>query len=278
MLLLEDEGAEPADRVGVSFFSRAVFAFFLALLVLSIAATASAIQTDYSAVYLSTLSVAITFVAAVHYRSIVRLREGAQPEWLARSTRANLELQIDALRMTDWLITMPLLVLKFYAILGRAEFGKGYDSFYTAQEQPALIAVVMIALGACVRLATDDFAKDGLNAFWTGGALVCYVLALLCLLLLTGELLSATADVANRDVLRSFFVVWVGYPLVSLVCIVWRRGEPDAYREWFVSVVRDVGYGALDCYSKGFFVLLTVGAHFGVPILGWTHSLPLVWK
>ena len=289
---VNDEDVQPAERIGASFFSRAVFAFFLALLVLSIGATAEAIVTNAGAVYLSTLSVGITFVAAVHYRSIVRIREGGSAQWLAKGTRADVELQIDALRMSDWLVTMPLLVLKFYALLGRDEFGHGYDSFYTAQEQPALIAAVMVALGAAVRLATDDFHKRGIGDAWVVGGVLCYGLALACLALLLIEFSSATHAIEHSAALRSFFWVWLGYPALSLLCIAlrWRGGgggwstvegqdrRSELHAEWLVSLVRDIGYGALDAYSKGVFVVFTVAAHFGVPILGWTQMLPIDWK
>ncbi len=194
------------------------------------------------------------------------------------ATRADLELQVDALRMSDWLVTMPLLVLKFYAILGRSNFASNYDSMFSSQDQPAILASFMVACGAVVRLTTDDFQMQTYTAV-RYGCVVLYAAALTSLVLLLVELQAATAGIDDSATLRGFFWVWVGYPIVSLASMAWRWGmRTDQNTEWRVAVFRDVAYGALDAYSKGIFAVLTIGAYFGVPLLGWSTNIPVVWS
>ena len=66
---------------------------------------------------------------------------------------------VEALRHSDWAVTMPLLVLKLYALINNPE----HDLILQSVDASALCATIMVLLGAWVRLGLDEMApKDEL--------------------------------------------------------------------------------------------------------------------
>ena len=59
------------------------------------------------------------------------------------------ELEVDGLRHSDWLVTLPLLVLKLYHVINNPN----KDLFFDNAELSALMAMLMILFGAIARLA-----------------------------------------------------------------------------------------------------------------------------
>lgn len=285
-----DAAEKAAKQVGLAFVSRSVFAILLAAFVVSLSALGAAIvaQEGDDSVYVAALGTAIALVATYHYYEIAKIRTNGGSGWVRPGAEPDdeaAELQVDALRMSDWLVTMPLLVLKFYGVLNRESFGDGYDSLYTSQNVPVLLSIVMVALGAIVRIgfhnvvANLNSKEKELELGWLALVGLLYVGAAACLVLLIVELHAATDGAPHSDLLRSFFLVWVGYPLVDFVSFfVQQCVQSKGGWLWGVAMLRDLAYGMLDAYSKAAFIAVTCGAKFGVDILGFNASIPLVWN
>ena len=68
------------------------------------------------------------------------------------------EWKIDALRHGDWIVTMPLLVLKLHALVGG---NSDHDTILHTVDLAAFIAALMIACGAFARLGYDELHNWG---------------------------------------------------------------------------------------------------------------------
>ena len=249
------EGGVFDANISHKFFLRACFAFLVGGAVLSTFAALAAIGAGGSA-YSSALSVAICIVAALHYYEILKLRD--------RQPSVSVEMQVDALRHGDWVITMPLLVLKFYAVI-RVPFS-AYDSIFSSADVAAVASVLMIVLGAFVRLGLDELSgwkRMTRESLFVG--LLAYGLSCVCLVLLLVDISRAASGHADRPILDSLLFVWVGYPLVAFFASM-RRYSDDQTTPYDLnlSLTKDIAYSCLDVYAKGVFALYSASTVFGV--------------
>lgn len=249
------------DRLGQRFFARTAFAFLTAAGAFAFLAALTAIKMGeladtYVGTYVQSLSVAICLVAGYHYYEIGKLRAG--------EVSTNTELQVDALRYGDWAVTMPLLTLKFYAIIERPQ--TDYDSIFESPHIAAVASVLMIVLGSFVRIGLDELSG------WrrlTGVAqlvgICCWVFSCICLVLLLVDIGRAAAAHQDRRLLLSFLFVWVGYPIVAAVSSVWRHADgPDTPYDRRLSFVKDATFSCLDIFAKGVFCWWSASGVFGV--------------
>lgn len=164
-------------------------------------------------------------------------------------------------------VTMIFLVLKLYKIIDRPF--DDYDGVFHSVETAAGVAALMILLGAYARIGTDDMWNH--IPLWRSlSGFAAYVLSLVCLVLLLVDLTIASDGKVDGFFLRSFFYVWIGYPLVALVSILWRLvlSRSGTYKGEYpekLSILKDVSYGLLDVWSKGVFAMWTAYSVF-VPV------------
>ena len=253
------EGGVFDANISHKFFVRACFAFLLSGAILSAFAALAAmgaIPGTAGSAYSSALSVAICVVAAWHYYEILKLRE--------RQPTVSVEMQVDALRHGDWVITMPLLVLKFYAVIN-VPFS-AYDSIFSSADVAAIASVLMIVLGAFVRLGLDELSgwkRLTRESLFVG--LLAYALSSVCLVLLLVDISRAASNHGDRPILDSLLFVWVGYPLVAFFGSM-RRYSDDQNTPYDLnlSLTKDIAYSCLDVYSKGVFAMYSASTVFGV--------------
>lgn len=290
-----------AQRAARGYLLRVVAVVLFAAGALSVAAFLSA--TGASDKWASALGAVINLIAAWHYTQLATLREndgtttsteltlrgkeGLLETQAGPDKSAALEFYADALRFCDWTVTMPLLVMKLYAIIGRdyngQEAGAPYEGVFLAAESAAAVAALMIILGAFVRLGTDDLADWRVGTGWwacgacdydtcrgaalfVGFGVVALLGSLTCFAVLEYEMFTASYGIADRRLLVSFFAIWFGYPAVFILAMFLRnstsrREMAHAFRPE-LSVAKDVAYGLLDIWSKAVFTLWTVHTVF----------------
>ena len=269
-----------------TFVVRAVGSFLTATAMLSVLAFFAAVSDgDKSKMFLTALSVVINAVAAIHYSWISKIRgfEGSRWKLLSDSGKkfsplaawnnedaVGTELMVDAIRHSDWAITMPFLVFKVYALINNSTDSPIFNSVEVA----AAVSVLMVLLGAFARLGTDDMHKDHPWAIRSLG-LVAYVCSLGCLVLLLIDLGVTGGKVTEGYLLRSFFYIWVGYPVVAVVGVLHRLYFSGGVTET-LSLFKDAGFGLLDCYSKGGFAMWTAWTVFGQSLFAAPAATPFV--
>ena len=245
------------ESIGQRFFVRTTFALLAAAGALAFLAALTAVRMGQIAdAYVQSLSVIICFVAAYHYYEIAKVRMG--------DTSVKTEFHADALRYGDWVVTMPFLTLKFYALINSPV--TAYDSIFANAEIAAVASVLMVVLGSFVRLGLDELSGwRRLSATARIIGMCCWVLSCICLLLLLIDIGRAAATHKDHHLLLSFLFVWVGYPIVAFVSSVWRHlDEADTPYDSRLSIVKDASFCCLDIYAKGVFAVNSGSTVFGV--------------
>lgn len=199
------------------------------------------------------LAAAVSTTAFYHYMTIVALRAPREkPATPAQALFA--EGVIDSIRMSDWLATLPGLIIDLHIIAGNHTkyFPVGWSVF---------LLLLMVALGAFVRFGTDELAPTrrsdwlvrilGVIAFL--GAVVCLVLVLLNLLV--------DLDHESSGYIFAFTLPWIGYGLVALASITVR--QYTATTPLWLSIAKDVVYGTLDVWSKAVFAMWVASRALG---------------
>ena len=236
-------------RITFSFLSSAAVFSFMA--VLTYVKAGMAHQT-----YTASLSTIICLVAAYHYNEMIKVRTDAK-------ITAGTEWRMGALRHSDWAVTMPLLVLKLYAHINNQD----HDMILQSVDLSALLATVMVLLGAYVRLGLDELAGWGtLSQLDKVLGLGCYVGSWAILVLLLIDLCLTYSEVDNTAMVFAFFLVWPCYGITACVAAWARQGS--AYYPKNVALLKDVVYAGLDVFSKAVFAWYTSSAAFGVSVLG----------
>lgn len=247
---------------GTVFVLRSAYAFLLAAALFGLAATLFYIHAgSTTGTYLAALSAIINGVAAWHYKEIIKVRAG---EVITKGS----EWKIDALRHGDWVVTMPLLVLKLHALVGS---GSDHDTLLSTVDLAAFIAALMIALGAFARLGYEE-----MEGFWSGSmdgydkvvGAVLYLGSIACLVLLLIDLFNLFSDLETPTIVYAFFLVWPAYAVVALLaCLIRQFTDPTEYPR-FVALAKDVSFASLDIFSKAVFGWHTCSQAFGYHILG----------
>ena len=247
------------DEKATIFVLRVTFAFLAAASLFSLAATLVYIQAaNTAATYIAALSAIINAVAAWHYNEIVKVRVG-------QAITVDSEWTIDALRHSDWAVTMPLLVLKLYALINNP----GHDLILGSVDASALIACLMILLGAYSRLGLDELSNyEGLSRFGFLIGIVSYAGSVAFLILLLIDLVNAYSGVENTTLVFAFFLVWPCYALVAFTAVWFRQGVKESRYPKYIALAKDLCFAALDVFSKAVFAWHTCSAAFGVQVLG----------
>ena len=264
--------------------------------------------------FLTALSVVINGVAAFHYYSILRIRDQDVPHWMRLKGKQEVrafpveedkelhdpmtnderfqlqEMIVDVLRHSDWLITLCFLTWKLYTIFGRTG-----NLFNGSVEWAVFCVVAMVVLGLVVRIGTDEIApryerdEEGrmrrlCNGLETGIFLLgclAFLIATFLMVFVLIDMSQASYDIPDSGTLRSFYFVWIGYPVVSLLSILFRQcasaDGQNGYSEG-LSFFKDVCFAGLDVYSKSIFALWTAFSAFEQPLGGHIpNSMPHVW-
>jgi len=281
--LMDAENFAIMGMMAKVFVSQAVGFFLMAVAVFSLLAFLTTDDPNHKVS--CALSVVINLVAAMHYYAIVQFRR-LELDPFARWTSVAIEFAVDACRHSDWLVTLCFLVRKIYFLINHQPFGAGRDLLLSADAAVSL-AALMILLGALSRLGTDEMWdwRDGsrqITACVLSGVLP-YIGSLVCFVVLMIDFVLAAEGMENAMVFRSFFLVWIGYPLVSIVSIGVRNYSARAvdgypgYVSPLLSMFKDLAYGLLDCWSKGAFGLYTAHAVFGLSFFGAPAAAPYGW-
>ena len=236
-------------RIAFSFLSSAAAFSFMAVLMYIKAGL-------HQQTYISTLSTIINLVAAYHYYEMLKVR-------VKDKISPSVEWNMGALRHSDWAVTMPLLVLKLYALINNAD----HDLLLNSVDLSAFLAAIMILLGAYCRLDLDELVGwDTMTTLYKITGLGCYIGSWTILVLLLIDLTQSYSEVDNNVIVYSFFLVWPCYGVVACVAV-WQRQGSTGYPK-NVALMKDVVYSGLDIFSKGVFAYYTSSMAFGISVLG----------
>jgi hypothetical protein len=248
------------DERATIFVLRVAFAFLAAASVFSLLATLVYVRAENTAAtYVAALSTIINLVAAWHYNEVVKVRVG-------QGVSTDAEWAIDALRHSDWAVTMPLLILKLYALINNPN----HDLILNTVDASALCSTVMILLGAYTRLGLDELADfEGMSRFDLVVGMVAYAGSVTLLVLLLIDLVNAYSGVEeNTTIFFAFFLVWPVYALVAFTAAFFRQGSSADRYPKFIALGKDLAFSALDIFSKAVFAWHTCSAAFGKQVLG----------
>jgi len=247
------------DPKATVFVLRVAFAFLAAASLFALVATLVYVNAANSAAtYVAALSTIINAVAAWHYNEIVKVR-------LGKPISIESEWTIDVLRHSDWAVTMPLLILKLYALINNPE----HDLLLGSVDVSALCACLMILLGAYSRLGLDELANyEGLSRFGFLVGIASYAGSVTFLVLLLIDLVNAYSGVENTTLVFAFFLVWPCYALVAFTAVWFRQGVSGSTYPKYIALAKDLCFAALDVFSKAVFAWHTCSAAFGVTVLG----------
>ncbi len=247
------------DEKATVFLLRVTFAFLAAAALFSLASTLTHVQAgERGPTYIAALSAIINAVAAWHYNEIVKVR-------VSQAITVDSEWTIDALRHSDWCVTMPLLILKLYALINNPE----HDLILGSVDASALCACLMILLGAYSRLGLDELSNyEGLSRFGFLIGIVSYMGSVTFLVLLLIDLVNAYSGVENTTLVFAFFLVWPCYALVAFTAVWFRQSVSNSTYPKYIALAKDLCYAALDVFSKAVFAWHTCSATFGVQVLG----------
>lgn len=192
------------------------------------------------------LASAVSVVAFYHYTKIVELRTPKEkPITLAQQTFN--EAAVDAVRHSDWLATLPALIIDIHAVAG------GHTKYFSVGWSVFLL-LFMVALGGFLRFGTDELAPSRSND-WAVRILgvISFLCAWICLVVV---LLNLLVDLEHEDSewVYAFSLPWAFYGILALASIITRQFLPTGY-PLALSIFKDVSFGVLDVWSKASFAL-----------------------
>jgi bacteriorhodopsin len=247
-----------------------VIAGFMALAACVSFCTALVVQTNEDR-----LSCAFAFatcaVAFYHYQKLISIREqtgvrvklakpGDVP--MGQATELKLawqELSCDAVRYSDWAVTLLPLIIDLHMIVDK------HTALFSIAWSGMLVQV-MVALGAFTRLGTDELVPrrdgKGVDAMMVIG-LLAFFLSCGCLALVLYNLLGDLESDPSNGWVYAFSLPWILYGVVAIASIVWRQFQSRGYPE-ALSIFKDVAYGFLDVWSKATFALWICSKALGV--------------
>jgi len=225
------------------------------------------------------LSTAVSLVAFYHYGKLISIRDqsgsrvslskpGDVPMGQDTSLKIGWqEMAADAVRYSDWGVTLVFLVVELHLLLHGAVEPKWFGIPWAVT-----LTVSMIALGAYTRFGTDELVpirsdqkKSLLDGFARLSGLLAFALACVCLFFVMYNLLGnvTTANDPTGGWIFAFSIPWVGYGVVSIVSMIVRQMFSEGYPE-ALSVFKDIAYGTLDVWSKAVFGVWVATKALGV--------------
>ena len=220
------------------------------------------------------LSCAICAVAFYHYLAIVKIRSQdagrkqlpvpGDTTSITKSEVAAIiswqELEVDAVRYSDWLVTLPMLIVDLHMMTESVSS----PVWFTPAYAPILL-VLMVTLGAFLRFGTDELVPMPSNGDFSVRTIgvVAFILSSGCLFAVLYNLLwELDFAIAINTWVAAFTLPWSLYGVVVMISIVWRQVQPRGYPE-SLSVFKDVAFGSLDVWSKSVFALFVASRAAG---------------
>lgn len=203
--------------------------------------------------YPAVLSALICGIAAYHYSEIIKVRTSA----VAATPQS--EFEIDVLRYSDWAITLPLLTTHLHSMVDSSD----HQLIWGSVGYSAVAAFVVIALGAFVRLGLGDLKQiedEEQVVRLRIVAAVCFFVSCLILLVLLIDLFIIFGNAKASFTVFSFFGIWPLYGVVASIPLFYTSKQGFAQGD---ATLRDVCFGLLDVYAKGFLTFHTI-----LPIYG----------
>jgi len=252
------KNADDATPLVPSYVRTTVFrASAGSMLFASVVATAGALTAETeTGRFECSVAAAINLVAVWHYTKMLEIRS-------SKRSSQETEMAIDAVRLSDWMVTLPPLIIEVHALID------GHFAWF-APPVSALLLALVVALGAFVRLGTDELAPSPTKRLGGCGwdmvvRIVGFVMFVVAFALLIIVLLNAFLDLpslaSNGGWPWAFAFPWLAYGVVAAIGIAWRNIWPG-YSEG-VSLFKDAAYGTLDVWSKAIFALFIASKSLG---------------
>jgi len=282
-------------RVTLTFlYATGVLAFLGFLSTLSADSDQGDSAADHKKRYVCALSVVVNLVAVAHYKMITKIRNYsfggshkgevfAGLEWTAftphdKKIAIGVEMAVDSIRHSDWAITLVFLTYKIYYLCGVESDGvtPKTGSIFESPGAAAGCALLMVVLSAIVRIGTDEIWDFKKNLPQTIVAAILWGVSLLIMILIIVDIDQAVElnkGVINVELFKSFYLVWIGYPIVSAISIftrLWMACMKPGYggeTPEQLCLFKDVAYGFLDSWSKGVFAMWTAYTAFNMHLL-----------
>lgn len=183
------------------------------------------------------LGSSICYVAFYHYCQLMTLRSQPHSE--------EIELKCDAIRYSDWIITLPALVIELHLTTRPTNTKEAiHDSGYNI-----IWVLCMILCGGITRFGFDELKGNSLPFKIVGGVIFC----LGCVFL---GIIMEDLDIGNHMAEIGLFVIpWSFYGAMAIVCIAWRNVDQSEYPE-LLSIIKDLVYGLLDIHCKALFAIV----------------------
>lgn len=195
------------------------------------------------------VSAAICLVAFYHYAKIIDLR---------RHSHATADQHVDAVRYSDWLVTLPALALEINLV-------RYADDTRTALDESTFWAGCLagvVLLGGTARFGTDEFAPPPSDETATRKrAQQTVYLGMFAYLVAFGLLIPITIRAHDRDYNLTFIVPWFAYGFLASVVGFANYNNQIDYQS--LNIIKDVGYGLLDLWSKAILGLWTTAKCLG---------------
>jgi bacteriorhodopsin len=244
---VSDAGVVRSSAMGAVFLQMATAAMLGGVLISACTAIA---KMSYDA----TLATGICGVAYVHYTLMSTIR-WAQAAGVANAAGPfSFDQAVALLRYSDWVITMPLLVLK---ILDMARDGTMQTSdFLENQYIPTALAALAVLMVACGYISSAIYGEiDNSNSMF-GPRIALFIVGLACMSTIYVVLFFTALESESKHVREvfGFSLWWCLYPAVYLADLLWAL-KPST---------KDIAYSILDIVSKPFLALYIVVQVFGV--------------
>ena len=204
--------------------------------------------------YDATISAGVCGVAYVHYSAMSMIRWKEATGSVDSYGPFQPDQAVALLRYSDWLVTMPLLVLK---VLNLARDGTVQASTFLENEYiPTAVAALAVLMIACGYVSSAVYGEVDANKSLFGPRIGLYMVGLICLVLIYLILFftALESDSKHSTEVFGFGLFWIAYPLVFGADLMWGL-SPNT---------KDASYAILDIVSKPFLTLYFVVHTFGV--------------
>ena len=235
------------------------------------------------------LAASVNIIACLHYKRIWEIRseapspagiqmqngQASEQEKDANTVQKQKEHKyaqetvVDGLRYGDWMVTLVIMTLDLYTLQEYATGGRFHSPIH--KYVSAALMPFMVLFGAVYRFYINEFRPD---AEQRSISFVQYVIGVCsfitsCTLLSIGvwgivqpihvamdDTTHVFTDSQRSDANAVLFLtyIWIGYPVVSMMSLLMQYATNThsgyEYSQW-ISVFKDVFYGALDVTSKG---------------------------
>jgi Kef-type K+ transport system membrane component KefB len=185
------------------------------------------------------VSAAICLVAFYHYAKIIDLR---------RHSHTTADQHVDAVRYSDWLVTLPALALEINLV----QHANDTDTALSQTLKWALLLAGVVLCGGLGRFGTHDFANSSEERDDTPLSLLAGVIAYG---VAWGCLIIIIVDAIHKEYNLTFIIPWTAYGAVAIGVALANNLQLQDHQT--LGYVKDVSYGLLDLWSKAVLGLWT---------------------